>query len=127
MVTWDEVIPQIACFMGRFDKNQASFFSNIKDSNVKLNFFNEIKNSADIKSTGLHNWINAHKKINLSFDYIFNKIYDDDDKNIEVFNYFFKNKAMNELLPNALEYAKYFCTKFHSLFSSNTSKMKKLF
>ena len=118
LITWSEIIPQIARYMGSFDQNQAKFFSNIKDENIKLNFFNEIKESAEFKSTGLINWINSHKELNLSIDYLFDKIYDD-DCNIELFNYCLsKNHNNDKLLPKALEYGKYFCTKFHSLFSA---------
>ena len=70
LVTWDEVIPQISRFMGKFDQNQANFFSDIKDENIKLKFFNEIKKSAKFESTGLHNWLDIHKEVNCNIDYI---------------------------------------------------------
>ena len=117
LVTWDEVIPQIARFMGKFDESQAKFFSAIKDENIKLTFFNEIKKSASFKSTGLQNWIDAHKEVNMSIDYLFENIsLKEDDWNIELFGYCLHD---DQLLPKALEFGKYFSTKLLTLYNSN--------
>ena len=118
LVTWDEVISQIARFMGKFDLNQVDFFSNIKDSNIKLKFFNEIKKSAKFESTGLYNWLNVHKEVNCNIDYIF-KNFDQKDaaSNIKLFIYCFNH----QLLQKSLEYATYFCKHtaiFDSIFAS---------
>ena len=114
LVSLNEVIPQIARFMGRFDKNQAKFFSNIEDIDLKEFFFNEIKKSANFKSTGLRLWLDAHKKMNYSFDYIFEKFYTlDKDCKIEVFSYCCDH--YDKLKEKALEYGKYFCSQFSYL------------
>ena len=120
LVTWDEVIPKIVRFMGKFDKNQKDFFSNIKDTNIKLKFFNEIKESVKIKSTGLHNWLNVHKEVNCNIDYFFEN-FDQKDavSNIKLFSYCLHH----QLLQKALEFATYFCKHtaiFDSTFASNS-------
>ena len=117
LVTWDEVIPRIARFMGKFGEYQAKFFSSIKDENIKLKLFNEIKKSASFKS-GLQNWIDAHKEVNMSIDYLFENISTkEDDWNIELFGYCLHDD--NQLLPKALEIGKHFCSKLLTLYNSN--------
>ena len=114
LVSLNEVIPQIARFMGRFDKNQAKFFSNIKDINLKEIFFDKIKKSANFKPTGLRLWLDAHKEMNYSFDYIFEKFYTLDKYcKIEVFSYCCDH--YDQLNEKALEYGKYFCSQFSRL------------
>ena len=117
LVTWNEVIPQIGRFMGKFDYNQKKFFSNIKDTSVKLNFFNEIKKSANFQSTGLKRWLKAHKEVNCSIDYIFENFdQKDDDSNIELFDYCLHH----QLLQKALECGTYLTSRFHSIFYSRS-------
>ena len=117
LVTWNEVIPCIGRFMGKFDQNQVKFFSNIKDDTIKLNFFNEIKKSANLQSTGLFSWITVHKEVNCSIDYIFENFDQKDDASkIELFVYC----SHHQLLQKALELGKHLCSRFHSIFSSNS-------
>ena len=112
-VTWNEVIPQIGRFMGKFDNNQAKFFSDIKDTHTKLNLFNEIKKSANFKSSGLHSWLDAHKEVDCSIDYIFEIFHQwDNDLDIELFIYC----VNHQLFQKALECGKYLCPKLDTIF-----------
>ena len=114
-VTWNEIIPQIGRFMGNFDNNQAKFFSDIKDTNAKLNLFNEIKKSANFKSSGLHSWLDAHKEVDCSIDYIFEIFHQwDDELNIELFIYC----VSHQLFQKALECGKYLCPKLDPIFDA---------
>ena len=114
-VTWDEVIPEIARFMGKFDQNQVKLFSNIKDANIKLNFFNEIKKSAQVVAKGLHTWLDIHKEVNCSIDYLFEDFNQRDRaSNIELFIYCLDH----QVLQKALECAIYICTIFDSILAS---------
>ena len=116
-VTWDEVIPQISRSMGKFDQNQAKFFSNIKDTSIKLNFFNEIKKSAKFESTGLHNWLDVHKEVSCSIDYLFENFNQKDRaSNIKLFIY----SLNHQLLQKALECGQYLCTIFASILISSS-------
>ena len=115
LVTWNEVIPQIGRFMGKFDNNQAKFFSDIKDTNAKLNLFNEIRKSANFKPSGLHSWLDAHKEVDCSIDYIFQIFYRwDNDLNIELFIYCLNH----QLFQKALECGKYLCSNLDPIFRS---------
>ena len=119
LVTWNEIIPLIARFMGNFDENKVKLFSDIKDEKIKLNFFNEIKKSAKLESKGLFNWIDFHNQVNCSIDYIFEKIDPEDDRsNIEFFIYCFDH----QLLQKALEYGRCLSKRLDSVYDKTNKK-----
>ena len=119
LVTWNEIIPLISRFMGDFDQNKVKLFSDIKNEKIKLNFFNEIKKSAKFESKGLLNWIDLHKQVNCSIDYLFENIDPKDDRsNIEFFNYCLHH----QFLQKALEYGRCLSKRLDSVYSKTDEK-----